>query len=177
MQRSCQLGSLCQSIFGSISLVFWKFPGYLGSLLPGVLTSILESLFCNKRIWTWNSAASYTHGRRHHFTEDFRGWWRGSLQGNANNFKCTGLLARKAQLAGLLLPHPGLTSKPHSKLETFLVTSKRTKSVFTSVENADCRTLRAYHALYSLLSSGRHEMQICPLLWRGCPSIAQPLHP
>jgi len=59
----------------------------------------------------------------------------------------------------------------------FLVTSKRAKAVFMSVDKAAWRALRAYQALCFLLSSGRHEMKICPLLWRECPSIAHPLHP
>lgn len=114
-------GPSAQSILGSISLVFWKFPGYLGYLLPGGLPFIVESSFCSTRIWTWDSTASRTNGGRYPFTEDARRWWKGGFQGNANNFKCTGSLTRKAQEAGLYSPHSGLVSKPQSKLEILLL--------------------------------------------------------
>lgn len=90
----------------------------------------------------------------------------GSLHGNANNFKRTGL-ARKAQVTELATPHPGLVSKPQSKLKMFSVVSQRSEEVFMSVENTACRTQRDYQTLCFLLSKGRHEMQPFDLYFGG----------
>lgn len=62
--------------------------------------------------------------------EDFRGVMQEEFTWQCTrNFKCTDLVVGKAQEAGLLSPHPGLTSKPQSKLKVFSVTRKRAEAV------------------------------------------------